>query len=433
MPWRRSGPSAFSAVDFMKLVLAIHSLGGGGAERSLSMLANLLSEAGHRVTVVTLAGIDEDVFPLDSDITRVGLDVMHDSTGAFDAVRWNVQRLRALRRAIRAAEPDCVISFTEKMNVLVLLATPRLQIPVVISERVDLRRHRIGRAWSLLRRFAYPRADGLVVLTHSVRRYCQKLVGERPVRVIPNAARIPEPQLARRTDGPRSSRSDAGRERHGPELAPGRDAATRIVAMGRLHPQKGFDLLIEAFARLAPRHSRARLDIYGEGGERTSLQRRIDALDLGGRVRLAGWTSDPAAAFRGADLFVMSSRYEGFGNVLTEAMACGLPAVSFNCDSGPRDIIRHGVDGLLVPAEDAPALAAQMDRVLSDEPLRRRLAERAPEVLERFHVERFLRQWEMAILEAVSASKPRMQQHPIPRFKLASTTSNEMAVFGGFP
>ena len=150
--------------------------------------------------------------------------------------------------------------------------------------------------------------------------------------------------------------------------------------MGRLAPQKGFDLLIDAFSRVAGRHPQWSLQILGEGPDRPALERLIDVKGLAGRVVLAGWEPDPSAVLQQGDLFVLSSRFEGFPNALLEAMACGLPSVSFNCQSGPAEIIRDQIDGILVPPEDVPGLADAIDRALTDEALRRRLAARRCEL-----------------------------------------------------
>jgi GalNAc-alpha-(1->4)-GalNAc-alpha-(1->3)-diNAcBac-PP-undecaprenol alpha-1,4-N-acetyl-D-galactosaminyltransferase len=167
-----------------------------------------------------------------------------------------------------------------------------------------------------------------------------------------------------------------------------------IVGMGRLVEQKGFDLLVEAFSRVAARHSNWSLKILGDGPLRDQLEAQVQRLDLTGRVGFTGALADPFIVLRAADLFVFSSRYEGFGNALCEAMACGLPAISFDCPSGPSEIIRSGVDGVLVPSEDVTELAAAMNHLMADSQERLRLAARAPEVVTRFGIDRILGLWE---------------------------------------
>jgi glycosyltransferase involved in cell wall biosynthesis len=168
--------------------------------------------------------------------------------------------------------------------------------------------------------------------------------------------------------------------------------------MGRLVRQKGFDLLLEAFAQV-PQGVRAgwKLGIIGEGPLRAELTGRIESEGLQGQAMLLGRFSNPLPLLRAARFFVLSSRYEGFPTVLVEALACGLPAVAFDCPCGPSEIVRNGTDGLLVPPGDVQALATAMARLMADSGLLQRLAERSPEALERFSERRYLGQWEALI------------------------------------
>jgi glycosyltransferase involved in cell wall biosynthesis len=167
--------------------------------------------------------------------------------------------------------------------------------------------------------------------------------------------------------------------------------------MGRLSPEKGFDLLIRAFAQVAASHPDWSLQILGEGEHRPALEALVHAFQLGDRVRLPGWVDQPESLLQQAALFVLSSRYEGFPNALLEAMASGLTCISFDCDSGPVEIIRHEVDGLLVPAEDTDALARALERLMADEALRVRLALEATTVVARFGYDGVLEQWDRLV------------------------------------
>ena len=138
-------------------------------------------------------------------------------------------------------------------------------------------------------------------------------------------------------------------------LGPGDPAAHRLMAAGRLEPQKGYDMLLAAFATVAARHPDWILDIFGKGSRRASLDQSIVSLGIGGQVRINAPTDSLGERMRDASVFVLSSRFEGFPIVLLEALAAGLAVVSFDCPTGPADILTDGASGLLVPPEDVPA------------------------------------------------------------------------------
>jgi glycosyltransferase involved in cell wall biosynthesis len=371
----------------MHLAFVISALESGGAQRVISVLADHWAGRGRRVTLITLAAPETDAYRLSPRVARAGLGLMGEPAHALEGALLNHRRWRGLRRAIRAAAPDAVIGFVAETNVLALAAGLGLGIPVIVSERVDPRHYPIGPLRAFLRRRLYPRAGAVVVQTEAVARWMGEAIPRARVRVIPN------PALPPADGGTPAAAAQAGSP----------DGGGVVVGLGRLTRQKGFDILLEAFARCAPRHPGWSLLIIGEGEERRRLEDRIDALGLDGRARLAGHVERPGGMLRGASIFALPSRFEGFPNSLLEAMACGLPAVAVDCPSGPAEIIRHDRDGLLVPPEDPGALAAALDRLMSSPAERRRLGSEAAGVVERFGLERVAGMWEAVIDEAVRA------------------------------
>jgi GalNAc-alpha-(1->4)-GalNAc-alpha-(1->3)-diNAcBac-PP-undecaprenol alpha-1,4-N-acetyl-D-galactosaminyltransferase len=361
----------------LKIAFLIGMLGAGGAERVMTLLCNSLQASGHAVSLWTFDAAGRDFYALDPRVRRVGFGLLAPTAG-LESLSANLRKIRRLRHELRSERPDVLVSFITQANVLALLAAIGLGTPVVISERIDARVHRDPLPWRILRSCVYRRAACLVVQTNALRNWGSAMVGEHRVTTIPNPV-VPSARLAA------SQRAS-------------QQSGFNIVAMGRLVQHKGFDLLLEAFAAVATRFADASLVIYGEGPERAALQAQARRLGLGERVALPGLVQNSAEALAAASLFVLSSRYEGFPNVLVEAMSLARPVVAFDCPSGPAEIIRHEIDGLLVPAGNVQALAAAMKRVLSDAELRQRMAARAVEVNERFSQERALAQW-LRVLE----------------------------------
>jgi len=175
-----------------------------------------------------------------------------------------------------------------------------------------------------------------------------------------------------------------------------RDGAPRhsVIGAGRLVHQKGFDALVRAFARVAPDQPDWDLVIVGEGPLRAALLSLARELGIGDRLSLPGVVPDLARRMASGGLFVLSSRYEGFPNVLLEAMSCGMAVVSTDCPSGPSEIVRDGHDGVLVPVDDVSAMARVMARLMADGPERSRLGGNALEVRERFSMASVMARWD---------------------------------------
>jgi glycosyltransferase involved in cell wall biosynthesis len=383
----------------MRMTLVIGTLDCGGAERVATTMANYWADGGREVAILTTDfggesscyGLHPLVMHLDLSSPRfnslptdlkviaplVGL-ISACSPSEHAALTPNLTHILKLRGAILSTRPDLVISYMDRTNICVLLATHRLGLPVIVSEHADPSQNSIGEGWELLRRRLYPQASYVTVPTEESLGYFSSVAGMRG-RIIPN---VLTPSVF-----------------FGADEMPQQKNGKTLIAMGRLGHEKGFDLLLSAFALVAGRHTDWTLEILGEGPVRQYLEHCIQKHGLTGRVQMPGLTRRPFDAMRRADLFVLSSLEEGFSNVLLEAMACGLAVVSFDCPSGPRHIIRDGVDGILVPPRDAQAMAAALDRLMGDEAERKRLAARAPEVVERFGVEKVMSMWEELVFD----------------------------------
>lgn len=319
------------------------------------------------MTLITVEAASADVYPLPAAVDRIALGLERPSPTAAHAIANAIRRAWFLRRAVSRSQPDVVLSFVDRTNVLVLLATVGLQAPVLVSERIDPRYNPIGRPWTLLRRLVYRRAAAVVVQTEAAAGWARNLGGVRRVVIVPNGVRGNSPGSALRE--------------------------ATVVGVGRLTHQKGFDLLLQAFAAVADRHPHWRVAIAGTGPAEQELLEQAATLEIADRVELRGWVQNPQLELEDAGIFVLSSRYEGFPNALLEALAAGAPAIAFDCPSGPADIVRDGIDGILVPPNDVDALAEALDRLMGNPDARARLSDAARGVAARFADEAVLARW----------------------------------------
>lgn len=355
----------------MRLVFVISSLCCGGTERVAAVLANQMTALGHDIRILTLDATGESFTPLAKGVRVVPLGIAGASTSVARAALANFGRVSALRSALAGQRPEAAIGFMDSTNVLTLLAARALGLPVVVSEHSSPERNPLGGTWRLLRRATYGWAARIVVQTSEARAFFPASQQGR-IEVLPNPVSLEQGE----DESPMQ-----------PQPRP------FLMGLGRLAPEKGFDLLIRAFARIARRHPEWSLRILGEGPERQTLQTLIEKEGLSQRVSLPGRTARPFDQLRQASLFVLSSRFEGFANALAEALACGVPCVAADCPHGPRHILTHGVDGLLVQPEDDEALAQALDSLMSDPAQLAQMAQRTRGAAQRFDPEMVTRRW----------------------------------------
>ena len=365
---------------------ARHGKGLGGTVRTSFNLAEGLGGDVELLSMMRRRGVPFFAFPPGATVTDVDdqrsrglLDrlpsvLVHPEDYAYPyaSLRTDLRLLRALRR-IRGG---VLITTRPAFNLLAArLAAPG--VTTVGQEHMNFHSHRPRLAADIARR--YGGLDALTVLTEADERdYAAALAG-RGVRIecIPNA--VP--------------RMDGGIARLDAKV---------VLAAGRLESQKGFDLLIRAWERVAAAHPDWQLRIYGSGPRREQLRRMIVERGLYDRVLLMGRTRHLGEAMAGASLFVLSSRFEGFGMVIVEAMSKGLPVVSFDCPRGPGEIIRPGRDGILVPNGDVEGLADGMLELIEDEPRRRRYGAAAVENARSYAVDSVTERWEELLGEVAN-------------------------------
>ncbi|MEP4378192.1 MAG: glycosyltransferase family 4 protein [Alphaproteobacteria bacterium] len=354
------------------ILLFISDLGSGGAQRVLCRLAEHWSGAGRRVAVATLSSPDQDFFTLPADVQRRAINLNARSRSPVGGLLRNVARIRHLRRVLRELRPAVAVAFVGPNAVLLVAAAMGTGIHTVAAERNDPARQSFGRMWDRLRRWAYRRADRVTINSTGAANALRSIV--QPDRLIYTPNPMPHPIDGATADIP------------GP----------CILAVARLHPQKGLDLLLNAFAALE--RPAWNLVIVGEGNERARLSAQADTLGISGRVRFTGTVSNPADYFRAADIFALPSRHEGTPNALMEAMSYGMAAIVSDASPGPLDLITNGTNGLVTPAGDVAALTRALQRLIDDRDLRETLGNAARTSMQarRYNDDAFTR-WDAAV------------------------------------
>jgi glycosyltransferase involved in cell wall biosynthesis len=344
-----------------RLVFLINSLKGGGAERVAVTLANYFADVLQLSVTILMLEAGEMPYALSPNVAVDRLPVRRFA-GGIGRVALLPLFAHDIARYLKQHRADAVISFLVRSNLILLLSELMgNRLPTHISERciTDLVYRGAAPtafAMKLLIRLLYPRARSVIAISNGVRDSLVRL-GIQPerIRVIYNPQNLDH------------IRQDMGK----PHARSG--GSFRLVTVGRLAPEKDVANALRALRLLLDMGRDVKLGIIGNGPDEVPLRNLAAMLRLGDRVRWHGWARSPYRVMSAADLFVMSSRHEGFGNALVEAMACGLPVVSTDCESGPREILDGGKYGLLVPVGDSTALAGAVARLMDDPTERARL------------------------------------------------------------
>jgi glycosyltransferase involved in cell wall biosynthesis len=358
----------------------IADLGAGGAQRVLIRATEILLARGYRVVVMTLADQSSDFYRLPPGTLRLCAGGVGVSANRMVGLWRNGARILALRRALRATGARSVLSFVTQTNVLTIMASCRLAMRVVVSERNDPRRQRLPWLWEKLRAWLYRHADAVTINSmDALAALKSSAPGTQPV-FLPN----PPPPIHPAVDAAQPAR--------------------RVLNVGRLHPQKAQDVLIDAFALVARDHPGLDLCIAGEGEDLAALKALAADRCVAGRVDFVGTVKDIDAVYDTASIFALPSRHEGTPNALMEAMSHGLPCVVSDASAGLRDLIANEDDGLVVPADDPQALAQALDRLIRSPELRVRLGTAAHAKMRSRSAEAEVDRWE-AIL-ALGPARP---------------------------
>jgi len=340
----------------------------GGVQRVASNLCHGWSRRGWEVHLITVSG-DKHAFPIPAEVRQHRLAAWHKRRG-LPGLWDNYSHIRELGRVVRSASLDAVLSVSTVANIHLSSASLPEHVVRVGSEHSYAPHFPLSPFKEWCRRRAYPRLDAVVCPTEEAARYlAQAYPGVRASR-IPNWLTWPMPK----SDG---------------EGVPVIRRAGRkaFVACGRFDKLKGFSRLIAMFGSLRYRLPEWDLVIVGDGEDKALLEEQIARERLEDRVSLPGWIADMETVYRSADLFLFPSVSEGFALVLAEAMACGLPCVSYDCKVGPAEIIRDGIDGVLVPVGDESAFSLAMVRLAEDASGRQQMAAACPGILARLSEE----------------------------------------------
>lgn len=370
----------------MKIVLYIHCLNRGGTERMTTHLANYWASHGHEVSIVCNAHVGSIAYQLNPDVNYVNMDVASESGNSLNAILNNFKIFTRFRRELKRLEPDYLIAMAPTVNVIAALASVGLNVTRLGAEQNYPPAEGIGSQWEFLRKYLYKLLDGVVAQTETTRQWLGENTNAKNIAVIHGPVVYPL-------------------ERNEPMVQPDpNDDRKTILAVGRLSSQKQFDHLIKSFELTREKCPDWKLVILGEGELRRDIESLVAELKLADSVLLPGVAGNVGDWYTSSEIFALSSAYEGFPNVLIEALAHGLPAVCYDCNTGPRDMIVNDFNGSLVAPDNIEAFSDDLLELMQDEEKRRRLGKNAKSIADKLSIGTICAQW-VSTLEAASLER----------------------------
>lgn len=367
-------------MSIRKILFVIPSMQQGGAERVVSIMANHWTNKGYNISIMTFDNV-ESYYTLEKEVSLYSLHSAKNSFGAFNFIVNNILRTVNYFKCIRKIKPDIIISFTGNANVYCILYNRVLKIPLIIAQRTNPRFNTLPAIINKLPRHIYKRADAIVVQTAET----LKIYRDLDFRLPGKASVIFNPLS--KTSYPDTN--NVLRQK-------------KVLAVGRLYNyDKHFNRLITIFSNI--NSDGWVLEIAGDGPDHQMLQGIIDNNKLGDKVKLLGGVKDLVSLYQEAKIFVLTSQYEGFPNSLCEAMANGCACISYDCATGPSEIIKHGHNGLLIENQNETAFATALAGLMNDEPAIHKFSVASTGIRQQLDEDKIMEQWDSLINEVIAS------------------------------